>query len=66
MLALVFGQALSALEGLRAKRADKRRFQGAAPVPLKRQHPGELILTQRTRVGDRFLHSVPTHVSFEG
>lgn len=59
-------QTLSALEGLRAERADKRLFQGTTPVPLKCQHPGELVLTQRARVGARFLHAVLTHVSDEG
>lgn len=65
MQVLVISQTLSALEGLRAKRADERLLQGAAPVPLKWQQPGELVLTQLAHVSDRFLQAVLVHVSFE-
>lgn len=66
MLILVIGQTLSALEGLWTKRAHKRLLQGATAVPLKRQQPSELILTQGARVGARFLQAVLTHVSVKG
>lgn len=62
----MIGQTLSALEGLRAKRAHKRLFQRTTSVPLERQHPCELILAQRACVGARFLQAVLTHVSVEG
>lgn len=61
----MISQTLSALERLWAKRADKRLLQGAAPVPLKRQQPGELILTQCAHVSDPFRQAVLAHVSFE-
>lgn len=35
-------------------------------MSLKRQQPGEVILTQRARMCARLLHSVITHVSLEG
>lgn len=62
----MIGQALPALEGLGAERADKRLFQGATPVPLELQRPVELALTQRARTSARFLQAVPTHVSSQG
>lgn len=61
----MIGQTLSALEGLWAKRADKRLFQGTTPVPLQRRHPAELTLAQRACVGTRFPQAVLTHVSVE-
>lgn len=62
----MIGQTLSALKSLWAKRADKRLFYGTTPVPLQRQQPRELILTQCARVGEWLLQAVPTHVSAEG
>lgn len=62
----MIGQTLPALKCLRTKRADKRLLQGTTPVPLKRQRPGELILTQRAHVSVRFPQAVLTHVSLEG
>lgn len=35
-------------------------------MPLKRQLPGELLLTQSARVDIQFLEAVLTHVSVEG
>lgn len=59
----MIGQTLSAIEGLCAKRADKRLFQGTTLVSLKRRQPGKLILTQRAHVDARLLQAVLTHVS---
>lgn len=47
----MIGQTLSALKSLWAKRADKSLSYGTTPVPLQRQQPRELILTQCARVG---------------
>lgn len=63
---LVGGQALPALEGLRAERADERRLQGAAPVPLQLQRPVELTLAERAGAGAGFLQAVPAHVPGQG
>lgn len=62
----MISQTLSAVEGLRAERADKCLFQSTTPVPLERQRPSELILAQHARVGARSLQAVLPHVSVEG
>lgn len=71
MQLLVIDQTLAARKRLQAKRAVERLFEGAAPVPLKRHEPLELLLTQRARVEAcllqaLLLQAVVKHVSFEG
>lgn len=66
MQTLVISQAPPALEGLRADGTNERLLQRAADVPLKGLLPGEALLAQRARVGDRLPRVVPTHVPVEG